>query len=292
MPPARLVIEGEPGRSYGIEELPNLNVQSGQEATVPMMSTSNRQVTVFDRDDPTRKNRSPSTRASRSSRRLQSGYNAPVAFGAKPGKRTRAALAGLLVTLLAAGSAYAADPRAELEKARASFLARNWTEAESFLRPLIENEANIPDRALVSRARMYLGAALLEEGKQADAKQVFRDLALRDFSFDPDPLSFPSQAINLFIDVRASLQEEIHKAGGAERGERSEGAGHGRGARRRPARSGRPRSRPWRARPRSRSAIAVSSPASRSASGSSRTVRPRSASSSSGPRSRRSAAPW
>jgi hypothetical protein len=55
VPPARLVIEGEPGRSYGIEELPNLNVQSGQEATVPMMSTSTRQVTVFDRNDPTRK---------------------------------------------------------------------------------------------------------------------------------------------------------------------------------------------------------------------------------------------
>jgi serine/threonine-protein kinase len=55
VPPARLVIEGEPGRSYGIEELPNLNIQSGQEATVPMMSTSSRQVTVFDRNDPTRK---------------------------------------------------------------------------------------------------------------------------------------------------------------------------------------------------------------------------------------------
>jgi hypothetical protein len=134
------------------------------------------------------------------------------AFAAKRGKHARAASAALLAALLFASSAYGADPRAELEKARASFLARNWSEAESFLRPLIENEANIPDRALVSRARMYLGAALLEEGRQTEAKQVFRDLALRDFSFDPDPLSFPSQAINLFIDVRASLQEEIHKA--------------------------------------------------------------------------------
>jgi hypothetical protein len=105
-----------------------------------------------------------------------------------------------------------ADGRAELEKARASFLSRNWADAEERLRVLLDPKTGLKDRPLISQARMYLGASLLAQGKKDEAKETFEKLVLDDPSFDPDPLSFPSEAINTFIDVRSSLLEQIKTA--------------------------------------------------------------------------------
>jgi hypothetical protein len=114
--------------------------------------------------------------------------------------------------LLASRGVARADGRAELEKARASFLARNWSDAEERLRTLLDPKTGLKERPLISQARMYLGATLILEGKKDDAKGVFEKLVLDDPSFEPDPLSFPGEAINTFIDVRSSLLEEIRKA--------------------------------------------------------------------------------
>ncbi|MBX3202540.1 MAG: hypothetical protein KF894_30720 [Labilithrix sp.] len=105
-----------------------------------------------------------------------------------------------------------ADPRAELEKARASFLARNWMDAEERLRVLLDPKSGLRERSLISQARMYLGASLLAQGKSDEGKEVFEKLVLDDPTFDPDPLSFPGEAINTFIDVRSSLLEQIRNA--------------------------------------------------------------------------------
>lgn len=48
---AKLFVEGEPSRSYGVTELPNVNVAGGSEVEIPMTS-GQRQVHVFDRTDP------------------------------------------------------------------------------------------------------------------------------------------------------------------------------------------------------------------------------------------------
>jgi serine/threonine protein kinase len=51
--PAKLVVEGEPGRSYGIEELGNITLGSGVAAEIPMRAgQASQTVTVFDRSDP------------------------------------------------------------------------------------------------------------------------------------------------------------------------------------------------------------------------------------------------
>lgn len=105
-----------------------------------------------------------------------------------------------------------ADPRADLEKARAAFLARNWGDAEERLRALLDPKNGLKERSLVSQARMYLGASLLAQGKTEEAKDTFEKLVLDDPTFDPDPLSFPGEAINTFIDVRSSLLEQIRNA--------------------------------------------------------------------------------
>ncbi len=113
---------------------------------------------------------------------------------------------------MAATSPASADPRADLEKARAAFVARNWADAEERLRALLDPKNGLKERSLISQARMYLGASLLAQGKKDDAKETFETLVLDDPTFDPDPLSFPGDAINTFIDVRSSLLEQIRNA--------------------------------------------------------------------------------
>jgi eukaryotic-like serine/threonine-protein kinase len=54
IPPAKLVVEGEPGHSYSIEEMPSVILSNGQEIEIPM-TNGTRTVTVFDRIDPSKK---------------------------------------------------------------------------------------------------------------------------------------------------------------------------------------------------------------------------------------------
>ncbi|MBX3213966.1 MAG: protein kinase [Labilithrix sp.] len=49
---AKLVVEGDPTHSYGIQEIPTANVPGGGEIEIPMGTSGTRQVHVFDRTDP------------------------------------------------------------------------------------------------------------------------------------------------------------------------------------------------------------------------------------------------
>ena len=105
-----------------------------------------------------------------------------------------------------------ADGRAELDKARAAYVARNWPEAEERVRALLDPTTGVKERALMSLGRMYLGAVLLAQGKKEPATEVFEKLILEDPSFDPDPLSFPADVINTFIDTKSTLSDRIKNA--------------------------------------------------------------------------------
>ena len=106
-----------------------------------------------------------------------------------------------------------ADARAELEKARASYVARNYPEAEARLRQLLDQpKSGLKEAGLVAQARMVLGAALIAEGKKEAGADLFEQLVLEEASFEPDPLSYPSDAINIFIDVRSNLRDRIRVA--------------------------------------------------------------------------------
>jgi eukaryotic-like serine/threonine-protein kinase len=52
--PAKIIVEGDPSHSYGIEEMPNVTIAAGQETEIPM-NRGRKLVTVFDRIDPTKK---------------------------------------------------------------------------------------------------------------------------------------------------------------------------------------------------------------------------------------------
>lgn len=123
--------------------------------------------------------------------------------------RSRPAAVVLALACLLGAPAARADARTDLEKARVSFLSKNWADAEVRLRAILDPQHGVKDRAILSQARMYLGAVLNGQGRTDEAKELFEKLARDDPGYDPDPLGFPADAINTFIDVRAALVEQI-----------------------------------------------------------------------------------
>lgn len=105
-----------------------------------------------------------------------------------------------------------ADARADIEKARAAYLAHNYKESEDRLRALLDPKTGIKEPGLISQARMYLGATLMAGGHREQAASIFEKLILEDPTFEPDPLGFPGDVINAFIDERARLQERLRTA--------------------------------------------------------------------------------
>ena len=55
VPPAKVVIDGEPGHSYRIEEMPGIALSPGAVSEVPIVSGGTRMITVFDVLDPSKK---------------------------------------------------------------------------------------------------------------------------------------------------------------------------------------------------------------------------------------------
>jgi tetratricopeptide (TPR) repeat protein len=124
----------------------------------------------------------------------------------------RLTFAAVFAVVALGGRAASAQGRVDVEKARAAYLARNYAEAEERLRPLVDPKTGLKELSLLSQARMVLGAVLLAQGKREPAIEVFEKMILGDPAFEPDPLSFSSDVINTFFDVRAQLQEKIRQA--------------------------------------------------------------------------------
>ncbi|MGO8994337.1 MAG: hypothetical protein ACLQVI_13505 [Polyangiaceae bacterium] len=132
------------------------------------------------------------------------------------------ALLALAAPLLAGGVARA-DEQSELDKVRASYLAHQYDDAELRLRAMLDPmHGTLHDAAFITQARMYLAAVLLVKGKQKEASSLLEKLLLDDPQYEPDPLSFPTEAIDLFIDTRTALRERLNEE--AERRARFEAA--------------------------------------------------------------------
>jgi len=118
------------------------------------------------------------------------------------------------VTVLALalwGGAAHADEQSDVAKARAAYEAKNYEDADRRLRAMLDPETGtLKDANLRTQARMYLGATLLAEKKAPEASAVFEALLLDDPSFEPDPLSFPSDVVETFIDTRKRIIDKIN----------------------------------------------------------------------------------
>jgi hypothetical protein len=133
--------------------------------------------------------------------------------GVRPPARIVALVAAALLLTMAPGEARA-DTAADLEKARAAYLAHKYDDAEARLRPLLDALLDAKSRGhddpdSIADARMYLGAVLLAESKRDDANAMFEKLLLEKPDYQPDTLRVSLEAINAFIDTRKRLNDKL-----------------------------------------------------------------------------------
>lgn len=114
-----------------------------------------------------------------------------------------------LAVLLAAAPAHALSEQAEIDKARAAFVVKNYRDVETRLKHLLEGTSLLREPGNIAQARMFLGAALVEQNRASEATPVFERLLLDDPQFDPDPLTFPSKTLEAFIDTRAQMRDRL-----------------------------------------------------------------------------------
>jgi hypothetical protein len=105
-----------------------------------------------------------------------------------------------------------ADDQAEVDKVRAAYLAHRYDEAEARLREILDiKHPTVKDPALVTQARMYLAAVDIAKKDPNAAVLVIQKILLDDPDYEPDPLSFPSDVIDQFIDTRSAFREELNQ---------------------------------------------------------------------------------
>lgn len=103
-----------------------------------------------------------------------------------------------------------ADEQTEFEKARAAYEAKNFDDADKRFRALLTG--GVHDPTLLDDSRMYVGAILYARGKTQEAAQIFEKLLLDRPEYEPDPLRFPQDVINFFIDTRQKSRDKINEA--------------------------------------------------------------------------------
>ena len=77
--------------------------------------------------------------------------------------------APLLAIALMASPAFALSEQAEIEKARAAFIVKNYHDVQVRLQHLLEGTNLLRDPSAIAQARMLLGAAIVEQGRPSEA---------------------------------------------------------------------------------------------------------------------------
>jgi tetratricopeptide (TPR) repeat protein len=138
------------------------------------------------------------------------------ARGTRPVWTLFVAAAAVAAALTVSSRAHA-DAQADFEKARAAYRAHSYDDAESRFSALLDPKAAEKlELAVASQARMYLGATYLAEKRKDDAERVWEKLLVADPGFDPDPLTFPTDVLNTFIDTRARIRQRLNDAAAAQ----------------------------------------------------------------------------
>jgi tetratricopeptide (TPR) repeat protein len=124
-----------------------------------------------------------------------------------------AAVVALLLLTVAVDARAQSSEQAEVEKGRNAYRAQQFDEADARFRQMLDPKTGtVHDAVLVSEARMYWGASLVQLKKPAEADDVFHALLKSDRHFEPDPLEFPTNVVNAFIDTRSRVRDELERA--------------------------------------------------------------------------------
>jgi hypothetical protein len=116
-----------------------------------------------------------------------------------------------VVLLATSGVARAqVDEQGELDKGRNAYLAHQYDQADGRFHDMLDTKnGTLRDKVLVNQARMYWAAVKLAKNQPDAANDLFEELLLSDATFNPDPLAFPTDVVNAFIDARARLRKKI-----------------------------------------------------------------------------------
>lgn len=116
---------------------------------------------------------------------------------------------GLALALTVAPPARA-DAESDVDKGRNAYLARQYDEADARFRSMLDpSTGSVKDPALVSQARMLWGAVKVAQKKNGEASQLFEELITKDPQFEPDPLSFPTEVLDVFSDTKHRIRERL-----------------------------------------------------------------------------------
>jgi hypothetical protein len=118
--------------------------------------------------------------------------------------------AAIAAIVLAASPVARADPASDLEKAHNAYVARQYDEAESRLRALLDPKTGtLTDPDSVADARMYLAAVLVAEKRTADASAVFERLLTDKPDYQPDSLRVTLEAVDAFTDAKTRMRDTL-----------------------------------------------------------------------------------
>jgi len=125
--------------------------------------------------------------------------------------RPLVAAVALAACLLAAPAR--ADEQSDFEKGRAAYATKNYDDADRRFSAMLDpKNGTLHDPALVADARMYWAATMIALGKKSEAAAIIEKLLLARPEYEPDPLRFPQDTINFFIDTRARIIDRINEA--------------------------------------------------------------------------------
>lgn len=121
-------------------------------------------------------------------------------------------MASVVAFLVLSATAAFADERADFEKGRNAFLAKDYLEADArFAAMLDPTNGSLHSKEAITQAQMYWGAVKLSLGKKGDASALFEKVILANPQYDPDPLSFPTAVLDAFTDTRAKLRDKLNQ---------------------------------------------------------------------------------
>ena len=102
------------------------------------------------------------------------------------------------------------DEQSEFEKGRNAYRAQKYDEADGrFAQMLDPRNGTLHDKVIIRQARMYWAATQLALHHDEDATSQFEIILTEDREYEPDPLAFPTEVVNAFIDTRAKLREKL-----------------------------------------------------------------------------------
>jgi hypothetical protein len=120
--------------------------------------------------------------------------------------------AALAFVLLGTPSARA-DDEVDFDKARAAYASKHYDDANDRFRAMLDAQTGtLHDSALVPEARMYWAATLFALGNKTAAAGLIEQLLLSLPEYEPDPLRFPQDLVNFFIDTRSRISTKITEA--------------------------------------------------------------------------------